>query len=130
MAGSYFDVGIDTISFHSVNVICPVDGGSQLLLEFVADFVGSSNVIPADVAGVGPAGQWASLRPEDIVLDPAGRPATVTARAFHGRYTRLALDLDGQPLTALVPPHAEAPEPGTTARVSWDAARAHLLGAA
>jgi putative spermidine/putrescine transport system ATP-binding protein len=98
--------------------------------RFVADFVGSSNVIPADVAGVGPAGQWASLRPEDIVLDPAGRPATVTARAFHGRYTRLALDLDGQPLTALVPPHAEAPEPGTATRVSWETARAHLLGAA
>ena len=58
--------------------------------RFVADFVGSSNVIPADFAGVGAAGQWASLRPEDITLDPAGREAVVTGRYFHGRVVKLA----------------------------------------
>ena len=95
--------------------------------RFVADFVGSSNVVPADFAGVGPAGRWASLRPEDIALDPAGRPATVTARAFHGRVVKLGLALDGQVLTALVPAGDGLPEPGTTVGVSWDRARVHVM---
>ncbi|WP_138469321.1 ABC transporter ATP-binding protein [Poseidonocella sp. HB161398] len=95
--------------------------------RFVADFVGSSNVLPADLAGAGPAGRWASLRPEDVLLDPAGREATVTARAFHGRVTKLTLDFGGQALIALVPAREAVPEPGATARISWDPARVHVM---
>lgn len=95
--------------------------------RFVADFVGSSNVIPADLVGAGTAGQWASLRPEDIILDPAGKEATVTARFFHGRVTKLSLDLAGQSLTALVPAHEDAPEVGETARIGWDPMRVHIM---
>ncbi|WP_417266789.1 ABC transporter ATP-binding protein [Celeribacter baekdonensis] len=95
--------------------------------RFVADFVGSSNVVPADLAGVGGSGQWASLRPEDIVLDAEGREATVTGKFFHGRVTKLSLDIKGQSLTALIPAHQTTPEIGETTRVSWDPARAHLM---
>ncbi|MFT3688720.1 ABC transporter ATP-binding protein [Paenirhodobacter sp.] len=95
--------------------------------RFVADFVGSSNVIPAEYAGTGPDGHWASLRPEDIRLDPAGRPATVTARAYHGRVVKLGLNLGGQELTALVPP-GDLPEPGEVTRISWDLAKVHVMG--
>ncbi|WP_339694284.1 ABC transporter ATP-binding protein [Celeribacter baekdonensis] len=95
--------------------------------RFVADFVGSSNVVPADLAGVGGSGQWASLRPEDIVLDAVGREATVTGKFFHGRVTKLSLDIKGQSLTALIPAHQTTPEIGETTRVLWDPARAHLM---
>ena len=95
--------------------------------RFVADFVGSSNVLPAEFVGAGPAGCWASLRPEDIRLDPAGREARVTARAYHGRVVKLGLELDGQALTALVSPAETLPEPGQTARIGWDAAKVHVM---
>lgn len=95
--------------------------------RFVADFVGSSNVLPAEFVGAGPAGRWASLRPEDIRLDPAGREARVTARAYHGRVVKLGLELDGQALTALVSPAETLPEPGQTARIGWDAAKVHVM---
>ncbi|RBP88651.1 putative spermidine/putrescine transport system ATP-binding protein [Rhodobacter sp. 140A] len=95
--------------------------------RFVADFVGSSNVLPAEFVGTGPAGRWASLRPEDIRLDPAGREARVTARAYHGRVVKLGLELDGQALTALVSPAETLPEPGQTARIGWDAAKVHVM---
>ncbi|MTH78022.1 ABC transporter ATP-binding protein [Paracoccus aestuariivivens] len=96
--------------------------------RFVADFVGSSNVIPADFAGAGPAGRWASLRPEDIHLDPRGRDAVVTSRAYHGRVIKLGLSLGCHKLTALLPATASVPETGETIRVSWDAGRAHVMG--
>ncbi len=95
--------------------------------RFVADFVGSSNVVPADLAGVGQTGQWASLRPEDITLDAAGLAATVTGKFFHGRVTKLSLDIKGQSLTALIPAHEATPDIGETAYVSWDASRAHVM---
>ena len=96
--------------------------------RFIADFVGSSNVVPADFAGAGPAGQWASLRPEDIRLDPTGREAVVTASFYHGRVVKLALDIGGQAVTALVTPDGALPEAGSTTRVSWDPARVHVMG--
>lgn len=96
--------------------------------RFVADFVGSSNVVPADFAGSGRADQWASLRPEDIRLDANGQAAQVVSRAYHGRVVKLGLDLGGQRLTALVPATDTLPEPGATAHVTWDAARAHVMG--
>ncbi|MBA83123.1 MAG: polyamine ABC transporter ATP-binding protein [Rhodobacteraceae bacterium] len=96
--------------------------------RFVADFVGSSNVLPADLVGAGAAGQWISLRPEDVVLDPAGREATVTGRYFHGRVTKLSLDLGGQSITALVSAHEAAPDVGEVAKISWDPTRVHIMG--
>lgn len=95
--------------------------------RFVADFVGSSNVLSADLAGVGTADQWVSLRPEDVVLDPKGHEAIITGRFFHGRVIKLSLELKGQSITALVPAHATAAEAGETVRVSWDAARVHVM---
>ena len=96
--------------------------------RFVADFVGSSNVVPADFAGRGVAGEWASLRPEDIRFDPAGREARVTSRFYHGRTVKLGLEIGGQDLSALIPATDTLPEAGETIRVSWDPARVHVMG--
>ncbi|WP_417255235.1 ABC transporter ATP-binding protein [Celeribacter sp.] len=103
--------------------------------RFVADFVGSSNVLPADLLGVGAAGQWASLRPEDVSLEAPevthaeGQTidATVTGRFFHGRVIKLNLDVKGQAVTALVPAQLDAPQVGEATRISWDKSRVHVM---
>ena len=80
------------------------------------------------VAGRGVAGEWASLRPEDIRFDPAGREARVTSRFYHGRTVKLGLEIGGQDLSALIPATDTLPEAGETIRVSWDPARVHVMG--
>ena len=105
----------------------PEDIYNRPATRFVADFVGSSNVIPADFAGVGPAGAWASLRPESIALGD-GRPASVTSRAFLGRVTRLGLTCGGHALTALIPAGQAAPDPGAHVRIDWAPGAVHVMG--
>jgi hypothetical protein len=73
--------------------------------RFVADFVGSSNVLSPQLterlAGVA---EWSSLRPEDIRLgDEAGQDATVTASSFLGSATRVTLDVSGEKINVLLP---------------------------
>ena len=75
--------------------------------RFVADFVGSSNVLPPEfIAGITGRRAWASLRPEAIRIAPADGAAMqgrVTARSFMGSTTRLGLDLNGTAIHAVVP---------------------------
>jgi len=97
--------------------------------RFVADFVGSSNVLPPDfVAGTGGAPRWASLRPEDLKLvDDGGHDAIVAATNYLGGSTRLALDVGELRLHALVPSSSRIPRPGDRVRVDWKAADLHLM---
>jgi putative spermidine/putrescine transport system ATP-binding protein len=99
--------------------------------RFVADFVGSSNVLPpAFVEAVAGVRRWASLRPEAIrVGSPdAGRPsATVVSRSYLGSSTRLALDLSGTRLHALVPSGPHVPVEGAQVAVDFDADALHLM---
>ena len=63
---------------------------------FVADFVGSSNVLPVEVVQrlIGVA-KLASLRPENIRLAEDGLVGTVESQAFLGAATRLEVAVDG-----------------------------------
>ncbi|MEY8837558.1 ABC transporter ATP-binding protein, partial [Cribrihabitans sp. XS_ASV171] len=71
---------------------------------FVADFVGSSNVLPPEiVARLTGQHAHASLRPEAIRQEPGGHAAQVVELAFLGAVTRMTLSMDGQAITALVP---------------------------
>jgi putative spermidine/putrescine transport system ATP-binding protein len=74
--------------------------------RFVADFVGSSNVLPPDFVEAH-TGQfrWASLRPEKIRLGGSTEStvrARIVSRNFTGASTRVGLDVDGQRLNAVV----------------------------
>jgi putative spermidine/putrescine transport system ATP-binding protein len=81
--------------------------------RFVADFVGSSNVMSPDFAARhGAAARWVSLRPERIVaLAPgAGVPAdhltadgTVASVSYQGAVTRIATLCEGVRLVATIP---------------------------
>ena len=97
-----------------VQVGTPEDIYERPTMRFVADFVGSSNVLePAFTAQAGGPKQWASLRPEKIgvargkLKPPAGSAriaATVASVHYQGAVTRLhARTAAGQPLNVLVP---------------------------
>ena len=99
--------------------------------RFVADFVGSSNILPPDfVASIGGERRWASLRPEAISVGPAGADAlggTITARSYLGASTRLAITANGVLLHALVPSTDGLPVEGQAVSLSFPTAALHLM---
>jgi len=97
--------------------------------RFVADFVGSSNLLPPEfVAGISGQNKWASLRPEAIRLTSAGgHEASVVACSYLGGTTRLALDLGSLRLHALLPSVATIPQPGQRVRIDWNPDDVHLM---
>lgn len=115
-----------------VQVGSPEDIYQRPNTRFVADFVGSSNVVPADFTGLtNVEGQWASLRPEAIrLVDSGGREATVVSRSYLGAMTRLLLDIDGQRLNALFPSSQRLPADGEQIRVDWDNSDVRLMDSA
>jgi putative spermidine/putrescine transport system ATP-binding protein len=104
--------------------------------RFVADFVGSSNLISPDVAARFGGSGWASLRPEKIALLPAGaRPGdgllsaegTVTAVQYQGAVTRLIVDVAGTALGVSLPAGAAAAERGRAVTLAWRPDALHPL---
>lgn len=97
--------------------------------RFVADFVGSSNVLPPDfVATIVGASRWASLRPESIRLTQSGgHEASVIASNFLGGSTRLALDIGSLRLHAIVPSVSVVPMVGEKVLIDWDRQDVHLM---
>ncbi|MCZ4290905.1 ABC transporter ATP-binding protein [Hoeflea alexandrii] len=99
--------------------------------RFVADFVGSSNVLSPQLteklAGVA---EWSSLRPEDIrLVTDGGHEATVTGTSFLGSATRLTLDVAGEKINVLLPSGTRVPAQGEGVRFSWNSDALHLMGA-
>jgi putative spermidine/putrescine transport system ATP-binding protein len=100
--------------------------------RFVADFVGSSNVLPPDfVQRHAGKRHWASLRPEKVRLDGQGADgsfsARIVSRAFLGATTRLTLDADGHRLHATAPASVKLPADGEVVRVGFERADLHLM---
>jgi putative spermidine/putrescine transport system ATP-binding protein len=81
--------------------------------EFVAGFVGTSNIVER-------GGRRISIRPERIELNGHGDPATVTDVVFVGAFRRIHVQTDGgDRLTVVRPNDGAAVEPGTRVHVSW-----------
>jgi len=95
-------------------------------VRFVADFVGSSNILPPALTGQ--AG-YATVRPEAVRIGAGTLPATVTAVSFLGAATRVTLDADGTRLTALLSKADARPEVGAAVMLGWDAADLHVMRA-
>ena len=82
--------------------------------RFVADFVGSSNVLSPETAHrFGAPPRWSSLRPEAIRLAATGVPGTAGSARYLGSGTRLAVDIGSGPVTLHLPPGTPVPAPGT-----------------
>ncbi len=98
--------------------------------RFVADFVGSSNVLPPELTrALGGPAQWSSLRPEALRLaqsDPQ-LTGTVTALRYLGAGTRVQVTAQGAEIGVLVPAGQPLPEPGQSAGLSFDPAALHVM---
>lgn len=99
--------------------------------RFVANFVGSSNVLPPELTlRLGGPDVWASLRPEAIRLaDPASAriSGTVASVRYLGVATRVTVDVGGVLLTALVPAGTGAPAIGETIGLAWEDTALHAM---
>ena len=92
--------------------------------RFVADFVGSSNVLPPDfVESLGFGRHHASLRPEAITLGdgPGRKPFSgrVTASSFLGAANRVTVEANGARIAAMVPASKPVPAEGATVTLSF-----------
>ncbi|CCM77394.1 ABC transporter ATP-binding protein [Rhizobium mesoamericanum] len=96
--------------------------------RFVADFVGSSNVIAPDLmTTLGGEKRWASLRPEAIHVAGEGVEARVEHASFLGAATRLSVDIRGTRLHVMLPAGAHIPDIGTSVRLAWQPVDVHYM---
>ncbi|MEM8752226.1 MAG: ABC transporter ATP-binding protein [Pseudomonadota bacterium] len=106
----------------------PKDVYDRPTTPFVADFVGSSNVLPPALAErLCGAARHASLRPEAIRLAGDGLEAEVLGVTYLGAATRLSVTADGARLTVLLGKGADVPAAGERVRLTWDPADLHLM---
>jgi putative spermidine/putrescine transport system ATP-binding protein len=104
--------------------------------RFVADFVGSSNLLaPEAAARIGAASRWTSLRPEKIAVSEAksewpkgylGVEGTVASSHYQGAVTRLAVETAAGRLTATVPA-LNGFATGQPVRLSWPREAMHAM---
>lgn len=100
--------------------------------RFVADFVGSSNVLPPDfVQRHSGQRRWGSLRPEAIrIMQEAqggGVPARVVSTHYLGAATRIALEAEGLRLHATVPAGGFLPNQGDAVILAFNREQLHMM---
>jgi putative spermidine/putrescine transport system ATP-binding protein len=101
--------------------------------RFVADFVGSSNVLAPDfVYSIVGERRWASLRPEAIHVIAAGAglsrmTGTIVSRSYLGPVIRLLIDLNGTRLHAVVPSSEAVPAEGERVTLGFAKDAIHLM---
>jgi len=99
--------------------------------RFVADFVGSSNVLPPEfTAALGGEKKWASLRPEALQVVRGGGGAvvgTVSSRSYLGATTRLGIDVKGSVLHAVLPSGPDLPVEGEVVTLGFPVSALHLM---
>ncbi len=96
--------------------------------RFVADFVGSSNVIAPDLmTALGGEKRWASLRPEAIHVTGDGVEARVENASFLGAATRLTVATKGTRLHVMLPAGANVPDVGANVRLAWQPVDVHYM---
>ncbi|MDZ4309024.1 MAG: ABC transporter ATP-binding protein [Cypionkella sp.] len=107
----------------------PTEIYAQPKTRFVADFVGSSNVLPpALTQSLGGPAKWSSLRPETLHIDPAGTlQGTVTSLRYLGSGHRIAITSQGQDIAAILPSGSALPEPGQDIRLGFTPDALHIM---
>ncbi len=98
---------------------------------FVADFVGSSNVLPPElVQRLTGRAHPASLRPESIRLGDGAIAGRVVGQSFLGVATRLEVAAEGVILNVLLPKGTVVPATGMTVGLTWDESALHVMDGA
>jgi putative spermidine/putrescine transport system ATP-binding protein len=91
----------------------PLEVYARPATEFVAGFVGTSNILERK-------GRRFSVRPERIEINGHGEPATVADVVFVGAFTRILVDTAaGERLTIVKQNDSSGLEPGARVHVSW-----------
>jgi putative spermidine/putrescine transport system ATP-binding protein len=99
----------------------PTDVYARPATEFVAGFVGTSNILERN-------GRRFSVRPERIQLNGHGEPATVADVVFVGAFTRILVDTEaGERLTIVQQTGGSRLQPGSRIHVSWQDADAYEI---
>jgi putative spermidine/putrescine transport system ATP-binding protein len=99
----------------------PADVYERPATEFVAGFVGTSNIVERD-------GRRLSVRPERIRLNGHGDPGTIEDVVFVGAFKRVAVRTDaGEQLTVVRANDGSTIAPGTRVHVDWDDADAYEI---
>ena len=79
---------------------------------------------------LGAGKRWSSLRPEALRLvapEGARLAGKVTGLRYPGAGTRVAIDIGGTEIAALVPSGADIPGVGSAAGLAFDAGALHLM---
>jgi putative spermidine/putrescine transport system ATP-binding protein len=107
----------------------PTDIYAHPKTRFVADFVGSSNVLPpALTQSLGGPAKWSSLRPEALHPAPFGPiTGTVTALRYLGAGHRVTVTTQGQDIAAHLPSGTATPQVGSPLTLTFDPAALHVM---
>jgi putative spermidine/putrescine transport system ATP-binding protein len=109
----------------------PSDIYAKPRTRFVADFVGSSNVLPpALTRALGGGDKWSSLRPESLKLSPAGGTALsgpVTGLRYLGAGTRVTVAAAGTEIGVYVPAGDTIPDAGQSVGLTFAPDALHLM---
>ena len=109
----------------------PEDVYARPANRFVADFVGSSNVLPPDLTrALGGPAAWSSLRPEVLRLSPAGGArlsGPVTTLRYLGAGTRITIASNGTDISVIVPAGTALPQPGETVGLTFAPDALHVM---
>ncbi len=99
--------------------------------RFVADFVGSSNILPPELsARLGGSAKWSSLRPEAISLTTsknAKASGTVKSVRYLGSVNQITLQLEDHEISVATPTRSDLPQIGQTAGLTWKDAALHAM---
>ena len=101
--------------------------------RFVADFVGSSNVLSSAIcAKLGVPAKAASLRPEAIAIGTSWAeqltlPGKVISRSFLGAVNRVSVDCDGEKIIVASPAAMPVPEIGADVELAFSRSDLHLM---
>jgi len=112
-----------------VQVGAPADVYERPRSRFVADFVGSSNVLsPEFASGHGGTAKWTSLRPEKVCVFPLGAhvgegqshaDGEIKLISYQGAVTRFSVASGDLRITAEVPATETSFKPGDKVRLIW-----------
>jgi putative spermidine/putrescine transport system ATP-binding protein len=109
----------------------PEDVYARPASRFVADFVGSSNVLPPDVTrALGGPAAWSSLRPEALQLSAAGETALVglvTSLRYLGAGTRVTITTPGADVSVIVPAGTALPQMGEMIGLTFAPSALHVM---
>ncbi|MGB8819371.1 MAG: ABC transporter ATP-binding protein [Rhizobiaceae bacterium] len=110
----------------------PADVYSRPRTRFVADFVGSSNVLSPDLTEtISGQRRWSSLRPEQVTLATTKTKGIIEARMvaahFLGSVTRIITVANGLRIAGTLEPGQPVPDAGATVQLVFDKSVLHLL---